>query len=47
MTPYTIDALTTTFLGVKGTVYRLFKDGEIVGVFESKAEALAAQAANA
>ena len=41
----TITALTTKFLGVKGTVYRLFKDGELIGVYGTKEEAEAAQAA--
>jgi hypothetical protein len=40
-----ITALTTKFLGVKGTVYRLFKNGELVGVYATKEEAEAAQAA--
>ena len=40
-----ITALTTKFLGVKGTVYRLFKNGELVGVYCTKEEAEAAQAA--
>ena len=40
-----ITALTTKFLGVKGTVYRLFKNGELVGVYGTKEEAEAAQAA--
>jgi hypothetical protein len=40
-----ITALTTKFLGVKGTVYRLFKNGELVGVYDTKEEAEAAQAA--
>jgi hypothetical protein len=40
-----ISPLTTKFLGVKGTVYRLFKNGELVGVYATKEEAEAAQAA--
>ena len=40
-----ITALTTKFLGVKGTVYRLFKNGELVGVYDTMEEAEAAQAA--
>ena len=31
-----ISPLTTKFLGVKGTVYRLFKNGELVGVYGTK-----------
>ena len=40
-----ISPLTTKFLGVKGTVYRLFKNGELVGVYATKEEAEAAQVA--
>ena len=40
-----ITALTTRFLGVNGTVYRLFKNGELIGVYATKEEAEAAQAA--
>jgi len=40
-----IAALTTKFLGVKGTVYRLFKDGELIGVYGTMEEAEAAEAA--
>lgn len=40
-----ITALTTKFLGVKGTVYRLFKNDQLVGVYGTKEEAEAAQAA--
>jgi hypothetical protein len=42
---YTIDKLTMKFLGVNGTVYRLFKNGELIRVYDSMAEAEAAQAA--
>lgn len=40
---YTIDAITMKFLGKKGTLYRLFKNGELMGVYETKAEAEAAK----
>ena len=41
---YTIRKLTTKFLGVKGDVFRLFKNGELVGVFATIDEAEAAKA---
>lgn len=44
-TTYTIDAITMKLFGKKGTLYRLLKNGEVVGVYETKAEAEAAQAA--
>jgi hypothetical protein len=44
-TTYTIDALTIKLFGKKATLYRLLKNGEVVGVYETKAEAEAAQAA--
>ena len=44
-TTYTIDSITMKLFGKKGTLYRLLKDGEVVGVYESKGEAEAAQAA--
>ena len=40
-----ITALTTKFLGKKVTVYRLFKNSELVGVYATQEEAEAAQAA--
>jgi hypothetical protein len=40
-----ITAMTIKFLGKKETVYRLFKNGELVRVFATKEEAEAAQAA--
>ena len=45
MNTITIDALKMKFLGVKGTIYLLFKNGELVSVFETMAEAEAAKAA--
>ena len=39
MSNYKITPLTTKFLGVKGTVYRVFKDGELIGVYATKEEA--------
>jgi hypothetical protein len=44
-TTYTIDKMTMKFLGVKGTVYRLFKNGELIRVFDTMEEAEAAKAA--
>lgn len=38
---YTIDTLTIKLFGVKGQIHRVFKDGELVQTFETKAEALA------
>jgi hypothetical protein len=40
-----ISPMTMKFLGVKGTVYRLFKNSELVGVYATKEEAETAQAA--
>lgn len=42
---YTTDSLTIKFLGKKSTVHRLLKNGEVIGVYETKAEAEAAKAA--
>lgn len=42
---YTIDAITMKLFGKKGTIYRLLKNGEVVGVFDNKAEADAALSA--
>lgn len=42
---YTIDAITMKLFGKKGTIFRLLKDGEVVRVFDCKAEAEAALAA--
>lgn len=39
-----ITAMSMKFLGVKGIVYRLFKNGELVGVYGTKEEAEAAAA---
>lgn len=44
-TTYTIDAVVMKLFGKKATIYRLLKSGEVVGVYETKAEAEAAQAA--
>lgn len=44
-TTYTIDAMTIKLFGKKGTMYRLLKNGEVIGVYASKQEAEAAQAA--
>lgn len=41
----TIDAITMKLFGKKGTIYRLLKNGEVVGVFDNKAEADAALSA--
>ena len=40
-----IDKLTIKFLGKKETVYRVFKDGELIRIFTSKEEAEAFLAA--
>ncbi len=42
---YTIDAITMKLFGKKGTIYRLLKNGEVVEVFDNKAEADAALSA--
>lgn len=35
----TIDKITVKFLGKKETIFRAIQDGEVVQVFETKAEA--------
>ena len=42
---YTISAITMKLFGQKGTIYRLMKNGEVVCVFDNKAEAEQALAA--
>ena len=42
---YTIDAITMKLFGKNGTIYRLLKNGEVVEVFDNKAEADAALSA--
>ena len=40
----TIDALRIKLFGQVGTVYRVLRNGEVIGVYETKAEAEAAKA---
>ena len=45
MNAYTTDSMTIKLLGKKCTVHRLLRNGEVIGVYETKAEAEAARAA--